>query len=232
MTAQKEMIMAGEKIPFEKKVLSENDRLASDIRARLDEHGVMAFNLVSSPGSGKTSLLEKTLGVLSGRLKMALVAGDVQTRNDAERLEKAGGKIVRPIITGGACHLDARMVGAAIADIDLRNLDVLFVENVGNLVCPSSYDLGEDMKIVLISTTEGDDKPLKYPSMFRRSSVMIINKTDLLGHSDFSLERVRANALKINPALEIFELSCRTGIGLETWFDWLIRAAARKKEKI
>ncbi len=224
--------MAGEKIPFEKKVLSENDRLASDIRARLDEHGVMAFNLVSSPGSGKTSLLEKTLGVLSGRLKMALVAGDVQTRNDAERLEKAGGKIVRPIITGGACHLDARMVGAAIADIDLRNLDVLFVENVGNLVCPSSYDLGEDMKIVLISTTEGDDKPLKYPSMFRRSSVMIINKTDLLGHSDFSLERVRANALKINPALEIFELSCRTGIGLETWFDWLIRAAARKKEKI
>jgi hydrogenase nickel incorporation protein HypB len=226
------MIMAGEKIPFEKKVLSENDRLASDIRARLDEHGVMAFNLVSSPGSGKTSLLEKTLGVLSGRLKMALVAGDVQTRNDAERLEKAGGKIVRPIITGGACHLDARMVGAAIADIDLRNLDVLFVENVGNLVCPSSYDLGEDMKIVLISTTEGDDKPLKYPSMFRRSSVMIINKTDLLGHSDFSLERVRANALKINPALEIFELSCRTGIGLETWFDWLIRAAARKKEKI
>lgn len=232
MTAQKEMIMAGEKIPFEKKVLSENDRLASDIRARLDEHGVMAFNLVSSPGSGKTSLLEKTLGVLSGRLKMALVAGDVQTRNDAERLEKAGGKIVRPIITGGACHLDARMVGAAIADIDLRNLDVLFVENVGNLVCPSSYDLGEGMKIVLISTTEGDDKPLKYPSMFRRSSVMIINKTDLLGHSDFSLERVRANALKINPALEIFELSCRTGIGLETWFDWLIRAAARKKEKI
>ena len=224
--------MAGEKIPFEKKVLSENDRLASDIRARLDEHGVMAFNLVSSPGSGKTSLLEKTLGVLSGRLKMALVAGDVQTRNDAERLEKAGGKIVRPIITGGACHLDARMVGAAIADIDLRNLDVLFVENVGNLVCPSSYDLGEGMKIVLISTTEGDDKPLKYPSMFRRSSVMIINKTDLLGHSDFSLERVRANALKINPALEIFELSCRTGIGLETWFDWLIRAAARKKEKI
>lgn len=225
------MIMAGEKIPFEKKVLSENDRLASDIRARLDDHGVMAFNLVSSPGSGKTSLLEKTLGVLSGRLKMALVAGDVQTRNDAERLERAGGKIVRPIITGGACHLDARMVGAAIADIDLRNLDVLFVENVGNLVCPSSYDLGEDMKIVLISTTEGDDKPLKYPSMFRRSSVMIINKIDLLGHSDFSLEHVRANALKINPALEIFELSCRTGIGLETWFDWLIRAAARKKEK-
>lgn len=224
--------MTPDKIPFEKKVLSENDRLAAQIRERLDNNGVMAFNLVSSPGSGKTSLLEKTLGALSGKLKMALVAGDVQTENDANRLQKAGGKIVRPIVTGGACHLDARMVGAAIADIDLHDLDVLFVENVGNLVCPSSYDLGEDMKIVLISTTEGDDKPLKYPAMFRRSSVMVVNKIDLLGFSDFSLDRVRANALKINPALEIFELSCRTGNGLEAWFEWLIRTAASKKDKI
>jgi hydrogenase nickel incorporation protein HypB len=224
--------MAGDKIPFEKKVLSENDRLAAQIRTQLDNHGIMALNLVSSPGSGKTSLLEKTLGSLAGKLKMALVAGDVQTKNDAERLERAGGKIVRPIITGGLCHLDARMVGAAISDIDLRDLDVLFIENVGNLVCPSSYDLGEDMKVVVISTTEGDDKPLKYPSMFRRSSVMIINKIDLMGQSDFSLDRVRDNALKINPALEIFELSCRTGIGLELWLEWLVRIAALKKEKI
>ncbi len=223
--------MARDKIPFEKKVLSENDRLAEQIRGQLDHHGVTAFNLVSSPGSGKTSLLEKTLAALSMKLKMALVAGDVQTEKDAERLQRAGGKIVRPIVTGGACHLDARMVGTAIADIKIDDLDVLFIENVGNLVCPSSYDLGEDMKVVLISTTEGDDKPLKYPSMFRRSSVMIINKIDLLGYSDFSIERVRENALKINPALEIFELSCRTESGLDAWLEWLVQTAASKKSK-
>ena len=224
--------MASDKIPFEKKVLSENDRLAAQIRGQLSNKGVTAFNLVSSPGSGKTSLLEKTLGALSRKLNMALVAGDVQTNNDAERLQRAGGKTVRPIVTGGACHLDARMVGTAISDINLDGLDVLFIENVGNLVCPSSYDLGEDMKVVLISTTEGDDKPLKYPSMFRRSSVMIINKIDLLGYSDFSVERVRENALKINPALEIFELSCRTENGLGDWLEWLVRTATLKKARI
>ncbi|MCD6161737.1 MAG: hydrogenase nickel incorporation protein HypB [candidate division Zixibacteria bacterium] len=209
------------KIIIEKKVLSENDRLAAEIRLKLHEKNVVSLNLVSSPGSGKTSLLEKTLKTLSGRLKMALIAGDVQTDNDALRLSKAGGKIVRPIITGGACHLDARMVGKALNGINLDDVDMLFIENVGNLVCPASYDLGEDMKVVLISTAEGDDKPVKYPAMFRRSAVLIINKTDLLGFSDFDMGRVKKNALSINPDFKIFELSCRTGEGLEKWYDWL-----------
>jgi len=177
-----------EKIKIEKKVLSENDRLAGEIRAKLTAGGILALNLVSSPGSGKTSLLERILKDMGDKLRMALVAGDVQTENDAERLARAGGRT-----------------------------EVLVIENVGNLVCPSSYDLGEDMKVVLISTTEGDDKPLKYPSMFRRSSVMIINKIDLLGHSDFDINRVRENARTINADLEIFELSCRTGEGLDAW---------------
>jgi hydrogenase nickel incorporation protein HypB len=218
------------KIDIQKKVLSENDRIAADIRTELTKRRILAFNLVSSPGSGKTSLLEKTLGALSDKLRIALIAGDVQTENDAIRLEKAGGTIVRPIVTGGACHLDARMVSKALEEIDLDKVDMLFIENVGNLVCPSSYDLGEAMKIVLISTTEGDDKPLKYPAMFRRSSVMIVNKTDLLGHSDFDIDKVKQNALTINGQLKLFEISCRTGDGLDNWYEWLLseRQAANR----
>jgi len=219
-----------EKIKIEKKVLSENDRLAGEIRAKLTAGGILALNLVSSPGSGKTSLLERILKDMGDKLRMALVAGDVQTENDAERLARAGGRVVRPIVTGGACHLDARMVGRVLEKLDLSDTEVLVIENVGNLVCPSSYDLGEDMKVVLISTTEGDDKPLKYPSMFRRSSVMIINKIDLLGHSDFDINRVRENARTINADLEIFELSCRTGEGLDAWYAWLIDTAAKKRK--
>jgi len=210
------------KVDVQVKVLSENDKLAAEIRQRLKEKKIVSMNLVSSPGSGKTSLLEKTLAALKDKLNMVLIAGDVQTENDSIRLTKAGGKVVRPIVTGGACHLDAKMITKALADVDLANVDILFVENVGNLVCPSSYDLGEDMKVVLISTTEGDDKPSKYPGMFRRSSVMVINKTDLLGHSDFDMDKVKENALKINGNLKIFELSCRTGEGLDKWFDWLL----------
>ncbi len=223
--------MIEERITVERKVLSENDRLAAEIRRRLTERGIVSLNLVSSPGSGKTSLLEKTLGALNSKLKIALIAGDVQTENDADRLLQAGGKIVRPIITGGACHLDARMVTKALEQIDLEEVEILFIENVGNLVCPSSYDLGEDMKVVTMSTTEGDDKPLKYPAMFRRSSALIINKTDLLGHSDFDLERAKENARSINPDLELFETSCRTGEGLETWYEWLIRLVRDRKAR-
>ncbi len=210
-----------EKIPLKKKVLSENDKLAADIRSSLQQHGVTALNFVSSPGSGKTSLLEKTLEALREELAIALIAGDVQTENDADRLIRAGGTMVRPLVTGGACHLDARMIARVLPEFDLSTLDLLFLENVGNLVCPSSYDLGEDMKVVLISTTEGDDKPLKYPGMFRRSSVMVINKIDLLEFTDFDMEAVKRNALQINGQLKIFELSCRTGEGLPAWFDWL-----------
>ncbi len=210
-----------QKIDLNKKVLSENDRLAGEIRAQLQSYGVVSLNFVSSPGSGKTSLLEKTLAALRKELRIGLIAGDVRTENDANRLLQAGGETVRPLVTGGTCHLDARMITRVFPEMGVDDLDLLFIENVGNLVCPSSYDLGENMKVVLISTTEGDDKPLKYPGMFRRSSVMVINKIDLLGFSDFDMARVRENALQINPDLKIFEVSCRTGEGLETWFDWL-----------
>jgi len=210
-----------ERVAINQKVLSENDRLAAELRAYFAARNVAVFNLVSSPGSGKTTLLEKTLSALDGTLQIAVIAGDVQTENDARRLRAAGGKLVRPIVTGGACHLDARMVSRAVDSLDLAAVDLLFIENVGNLVCPSSYDLGEAMKVVLISCTEGDDKPLKYPAMFRRASTMVINKTDLLGTSDFELARARDNALMINGALRIFELSCRTGEGLAGWYAWL-----------
>ncbi len=216
-------------IPIEKKVLSENDRMAAEIRESLAELRIFCINVVSSPGSGKTSLLEKTLSALNESMRIALIAGDVQTENDANRLIKAGGKMVRPIVTGGACHLDAKMVTKALAEFNLNEVDLLVIENVGNLVCPSSYDLGEDMKVVLLSTTEGDDKPLKYPGMFRRSSVMVINKTDLLGSSDFDMQTVKKNALQINGELTIFETSCRTGEGLPSWFGWLSSRVSHKK---
>jgi hydrogenase nickel incorporation protein HypB len=219
-----------EKVNIEKKVLSENDKLAAEIRAELTKRKIVSMNLVSSPGSGKTSLLEKTLAAMRDKINMALIAGDVQTENDANRLIKAGGTAVKPIVTGGACHLDAKMVAKVLQEINLDKVEILFIENVGNLVCPSSYDLGEDMKVALISTTEGDDKPLKYPSMFRRSSAMVINKIDLLGHSDFDVAQVKKNALQINGNLRIFETSCRTGAGLEDWYRWL-ETLVREKHK-
>ncbi|UCD64104.1 MAG: hydrogenase nickel incorporation protein HypB [Candidatus Zixiibacteriota bacterium] len=218
-----------DRIPIEKKVLSENDRIAAGIRGELKRRRIFALNLVSSPGSGKTSLLEKTVAALHSELSIALVVGDVQTDNDAVRLMRAGARMVRPIITGGACHLDAAMVREAIGQLDLDGTELLLIENVGNLVCPSSYDLGEDMKVVVLSTTEGDDKPLKYPAMFRRSSVMIVNKIDLLGTSDFDIATMRDHALKINGDLTVFETSCRTGAGLEAWFGWLVEEVHRKK---
>jgi hydrogenase nickel incorporation protein HypB len=209
------------KIKIEKKVLSENDKIAAEIRERLKQKDIVSLNFVSSPGSGKTSLLEKTIARLGREIEIGLIAGDVQTENDAERLKAAGGKIVRAVVTGGACHLDARMISKALENFDLEKIRMLIIENVGNLVCPSSYDLGEDMKVVMVSVTEGDDKPLKYPAMFRRSSVMVINKTDLLPHCDFNMDMARTNALKINGKLKIFEMSCRTGDGLDEWYAWL-----------
>ena len=220
------------KINFAKKVLTENDRLAADIRAQLQERGLVSLNLVSSPGSGKTSLLERTLGALNDDLRIGLIAGDVQTENDAERLRRAGGAMVHPLVTGGTCHLDAKMISGVLPSMNLDELDLLIIENVGNLVCPSSYDLGEAMKVVLLSTTEGDDKPLKYPGMFRRSSVMVINKIDLLGTSDFDMDRVKANARRINAGLRIFDVSCRTGEGLDGWFDWLRSLVAEKESLV
>jgi len=217
-------------VSLQQKVLSENDRRAADIRRTLAEKRIFAINLVSSPGSGKTRLLERTLVALKDSLRMSVIVGDVQTENDADRLKRAGGRAVHPIVTGGACHLDATMVARALEHVNLDRVDVLFIENVGNLVCPASYDLGEDLKAVLISTTEGDDKPLKYPAMFRRSSIMILNKIDLLGMSDFDLDRVKANAWRINGQLEIFEVSCTRGDGLEAWYRWLSGRVRAKRD--
>ncbi|HOH07347.1 MAG TPA: hydrogenase nickel incorporation protein HypB [bacterium] len=214
-------------IPIGEKVLSDNDRLAAEIRARLARLNLPSLNLVSSPGSGKTSLLEKTLAHFGGRLRIALIAGDVQTDNDARRLAAAGGALVRPIVTGGACHLDARMVSRVLAEMELEGCGLLIIENVGNLVCPSSYDLGEDKKVVLLSTAEGDDKPLKYPAIFRRAALLVITKTDLLGLSDFDLERAARHARMINPEIEILHLSSRSGEGMADWYAWLERLTRR-----
>ena len=219
------------RVEIKRNVLEDNNRAAAELRKIFAEHGVVVLNMVSSPGAGKTTLLEKTIAGVQDRCKLGLIAGDVQTENDADRLRNAGAATVRSIVTGGACHLDARMVAKAVDGLPLDDIDVLFIENVGNLVCPSSYDLGEDMKVVLVSVTEGDDKPLKYPGMFRRSSIMLVTKTDLLPHCDFDLSAVKANALRINGDLEHLQLCCKTGEGLATWFDKLTDLVSAKRKK-
>lgn len=207
-------------IPLERKVLNENDRVAGELRARFAAHGILCLNLVSSPGAGKTSLLERTLQGFAPAQRVAVLTGDIQTDNDAVRLARFGFP-ARQITTGGTCHLDARMIEKAIADWNLADLDVLLIENVGNLVCPSSYDLGEAAKIVVLSVTEGEDKPLKYPAMFFRSELLILNKIDLLPYVPFSLEKARENAQKVHRGMEIIEVSCLTGEGLPKWQEWL-----------
>ena len=214
-------------LTVERKVLEKNDAIASQIRNRLTEHHIFSINLVSSPGSGKTSLVEKTIEKLSGEVQLAVIEGDVQTDLDARRIEALNVPVVQ-IVTNGGCHLEANLVRDAMEQLDLSSIQLLIIENVGNLVCPSSYDLGEDMKVVLCSTTEGDDKPLKYPAMFRRATALVINKIDLVPYVDCNLAELRQNAMSINPNLQIFEVSCRTGDGLKTWSSWLEHQLARE----
>jgi len=204
----------------EKKVLSENDRLAAESRHRYHEQNILCVNLISSPGSGKTTLLEKTLASLPQSSAVAVLTGDIQTDNDARRLSHYGFP-VRQIVTGGTCHLDARMVDRHLNELGFRGPGLLFIENVGNLVCPSSYDLGEAAKIVLLSVTEGEDKPLKYPGIFHRASLMILTKTDLLPHVEFNPDLALENARKIHPEIDYIALSSRTGEGFEKWLSWL-----------
>jgi hydrogenase nickel incorporation protein HypB len=204
----------------EKKVLSENDRLAAELRQRYRDHGILCVNLISSPGSGKTTLLEKTLASLPKETPVAVLTGDIQTDNDARRLACYGFP-VRQITTGGTCHLDARMVDRHLNAMGFAGPGLLFIENVGNLVCPSSYDLGEAAKIVLLSVTEGEDKPLKYPGIFHRASLMLLTKTDLLPHVEFDPVVALENARRIHPEIEIVQLSCRTGEGFDQWLAWL-----------
>lgn len=218
------------RVEVEKKVLNENQILAEQLRERYRQHGILCVNLISSPGSGKTLLLEKTLERFDKGTRVALLTGDLQTENDAQRLAKFGFP-VRQIVTGGTCHLDARMVEKHLADWKLEELDLLIVENVGNLVCPSSYDLGEDAKIVLLSTTEGEDKPLKYPSIFFKSELMVMTKIDLLPYVPFKAELAKENARRVHPGMEILEVSSTTGEGLDGWMNWIEARRARAKEK-
>jgi hydrogenase nickel incorporation protein HypB len=213
--------MAVRRIEVRERVMAKNDELAADIRRRLGTHGVTSLNLVSSPGSGKTTLLERTLQELGSELRMAVVTGDVQTENDADRLARWTERLVHAVVTGGACHLDARQVGTALDELELADLDLVFVENVGNLVCPASWDLGETAKVVVFSVTEGEDKPLKYPKMFRVARYAVINKTDLLPYVPFDVDKAVAFAREVNPGLEFFFTSALTGEGMESWYDFL-----------
>ena len=217
-------------IEIKDKLLSKNDQYALANRNLFDSHGVWCVNLISAPGSGKTSLIESTVDHLSVRLNLAVLVGDLETENDANRIA-AHGVPVRQIITGGACHLNARTVGDFLAHFDLERLDALIIENVGNLVCPASYYLGEHDRVSLISTPEGDDKPLKYPGAIHTSDVMLITKTDLAPYTDFSIARCRENALKIESELTVMALSVRSGEGLDAWLEWFELHAGKKKKR-
>lgn len=214
-------------ITIERKVLEKNDEVARQNRELFDDKGIFALNMVSSPGAGKTSILERTLEEIREKLRIAVIEGDVQTDLDARRVAKYNVPVVQ-IVTRGGCHLEANLVQEALGSLKMDNIDLLIIENVGNLVCPSNYDLGEAMKVVVASTTEGDDKPLKYPAMFRNASVLIINKIDLLPYLPCDLATLKDNAMKINPSLTVFEISCTTKQGITGWCEWLLENARQK----
>ena len=212
-----------EQISLKQKVLSENQRIAASLRQLYEAAGLLCLNLISSPGSGKTALLEKTLEALgheSPRLRVAVLTGDIQTDNDARRLARYGYP-VKQITTGGTCHLDGTMIERHLVDWDLNDIDILFIENIGNLVCPAAYDLGEDWRVTLFSVTEGADKPRKYPKMFHRSHAVVLNKIDLLPYTDVRLDDLVESVLAVSPEAVIFPVSCRTGEGLGAWIAWL-----------
>jgi len=212
-------------------LLHENDRQADHNRAHFDQLGLFAVNLVSSPGSGKTSLLERTIQMLPAEVRVAVIEGDLETENDAERIRRHGVPAVQ-ITTGMACHLDAHMVHTALHQLDLKAIDILFIENVGNLVCPASFDIGQHANVLLLSVTEGDDKPAKYPVIVRSADRLLITKTDLLPHiEEFSVERARAAAAAVRRDLQVIEVSAKTGLGMTLWLDWLLAMAAAQRRR-
>lgn len=223
--------MAQINIPVVRNILQANERLAEANRRRFDEAGIFVFNLMSSPGAGKTSLLERTIEGLADRIKMAVIEGDLQSSFDAERIQRKGVQAVQ-INTDGGCHLDGNMIQIALDSIDLSGLDLLIIENVGNLVCPAEFNLGEHEKVMILSITEGDDKPLKYPLMFQLTSVLLVNKIDLLPYVDCDLEKIRRYARQLNPNQEIFEISCRSGEGLDPWFSWIEKKVSEKRQSL
>ena len=218
-----------ERVNLKSKVLNENQIIAESLRERYREHGILCLNLISAPGSGKTALLERTLASLDPATRVCVLTGDIQTDNDARRLARYGFP-VQQITTGGTCHLDGRMIEKHLAAWNLEDIDLLFVENVGNLVCPSSYDLGEASKVVLLSVTEGEDKPLKYPSIFFKSDLFILTKVDLLPYVPFNAETAEANARLVHPGIEIVRASSTAEGGLDAWLAWLKQRMAKARE--
>lgn len=212
-------------------VLEANDRIATASKEIFDRNKNLVVNLMSSPGAGKTALLERTAEALAGKVRLGVITGDIETSRDAERIEKYNIPVVQ-LTTVTACHLDANMVASALPHLDLSQIDILVIENVGNLVCPAEFKVGEDCKVMILSVTEGDEKPLKYPLMFRESSLLIINKIDLLPFTNFNMDEAKANALKMNPDLGIVEVSTTTGQGIEDWISWLKQCWQNRVESL
>jgi len=212
------------KVVIAQNILAANDSIADDIRQSLAIRNIHTINIMSSPGAGKTTLLERTIERLHGQLDIGVIDGDIETSVDAERILAVGGETVQ-INTRGACHLEAHMIRQALDQLTMASGGLLFIENIGNLICPAHWDLGEDIRVVMVCTTEGDDKPEKYPQMFASSQVMIINKIDLQPYVDYDVAKVKQRALAINSHLRIFEISCRTDSGLDTWCEWLVTFA-------
>jgi hydrogenase nickel incorporation protein HypB len=208
------------KVKVVTRILEANDRIAEENRKKFQEAGVYVVNLMGAPGAGKTTLLEKTIQALKPHLKIGVIEGDIVGTDDAERIGALDVPVVQ-INTGGACHLDANMISEVLPELPLKNLDMLIIENVGNLVCPAEFNVGEDMKMMVLSVAEGHDKPLKYPLMFRESKALVLNKVDLLPYVNADINKMRNDSLALNPQLKVFEVSCATGIGIDTWAQWL-----------
>ncbi len=219
------------KVNLQTKLLGANELIAMQNHKRFDEQGLLAINLMSSPGSGKTSILEKTIEALGGKIQIAVIEGDLYTDQDARRIENKGVPVIQ-INTDGACHLDASMVGKAFEDISAHSMNLLFIENVGNLVCPAEFELGEDCRAVVISVAEGNDKITKYPLIFQRAKVVLVNKIDLIEYTDFSIEQLKEDLARINPDVRVFYVSARTGQGIDAWAEWLLEEVARKRTKV
>jgi len=208
------------KVKVVTRILEANDRIAAENRKRFQDAGVYVVNLMGAPGAGKTTLLERTIQALKPLLKIGVIEGDIVGSDDAERIGALDVPVVQ-INTGGACHLDANMINEVLGELPLRELDMLIIENVGNLVCPAEFRVGEDIKMMVLSVAEGHDKPLKYPLMFRESSALVLNKIDLLPYVNTDMNKVRNDSLALNPNLSIFEVSCATGAGIDAWATWL-----------
>lgn len=211
-------------------ILDRNDQIAAEVNERLSAAGIFVINLLGSPGCGKTSLLESTIVGLKGELSMAVIEGDLFTAKDAQRIEQHGVPVVQ-INTGGGCHLDANMVNSVLDHLNLENLDLIVIENVGNLVCPAEFNIGEDVKVTVLSITEGEDKPLKYPLIFKQASAVILNKVDLLPYTSFDMQSAMKDIMSISPETALLQVSCRTGEGLDHWYDWLKKQVQMKQSR-